>query len=284
MNQVILYLTNKLDEISVENYLKLKNEISNKYDLIILFHKDDNTDVPEFLNNHEHFIFTNDDVFNKLGYKHMGEEKELVPGNTHFPIFYFMKNYHKKYDYYWRIENDVYFNGDWCYFFDSIPNYYDFVASHIDIKNKNNLNWYWFYHLFKNNFSGFYTGMLHLKSFTPVMRLSYDAMVYLDEKFLSGVCGHFEFSIPTLLFHKNFKIGDYGGTNTFTINGFENLYYKYISNDDDVENNKTDNDFSYTKFTFRYKPVFKKEDMVLSNVLYHPYKKIIDEEDDKEIS
>lgn len=39
MNQVILYLTNSLDEISVENYLKLKNEINNKYDLIILFHK-----------------------------------------------------------------------------------------------------------------------------------------------------------------------------------------------------------------------------------------------------
>ncbi len=60
-------------------------------------------------------IFTfNDEVLTALNYFPLGFT--LVPGSNHFPLLKFYL-FHPNYDYYWCIEEDVDFSGDWRSFF-----------------------------------------------------------------------------------------------------------------------------------------------------------------------
>ena len=76
-----------------------------------------------------------------MGYTPIDQGK-LVPGSNHFPLLKFFKE-NLGYDYYWLVEDDVRFSGEWRTFFDSFAfNSSDFLSSFIETKAENP-NWYW---------------------------------------------------------------------------------------------------------------------------------------------
>lgn len=257
---VILYLTDFLNDEVIKRYLILKEQINKYYDVIILYHKHDDVEIPKEIYKYDYFIFSDDDIFNKLGYIPF-KDNNFIPGNAHLPIFYFMKHYYKKYKYYWRIENDVYYNGDWLMFINDIPDEYDYVASHIELLSNKNKKWNHFnspYNILPDN-------IIKIKSFAPILRLSYDTFECLDLLF-KKYTGHFELTIPSFLYTNGFKLGDFGGEGGFVIPNMNNKYYnKYYEIDDNGVN------FSYINYTLRFRPLFK-SNIFLENKIYHPVK------------
>ena len=140
----------------------------------------------------------------------------LVPGSSHFHIMDFFRKNH--YAYYWNIEYDVRFTGDWEKFF----KYFnggdeDFVSSHIRFYEEEP-EWWWWPELKCGAPASTPCGApvsRKVRSFDPIYRLSHRALELIDAGHKAGWSGHNECLIPTILFNNGMTLRDFGGTGSF---------------------------------------------------------------------
>ena len=210
MKQAVLYLTTKSNEWTLSSFHALEQSLQGKADVYFAYHQQGDV-LPVSLQNIENlFVFTSD-VLNELGYTPI-EKGKLVPGSNHFPLLKFFKE-NQCYDYYWLVEDDVRFSGDWKDFFDSFASSIsDFLSSVIETKAENP-NWYWWTSLKVGN--EVIVEEKLLKSFNPIYRLSSQALACIDAHLRIGWMGHYEVLLPTLLYNKGFLLEDFGGEGTF---------------------------------------------------------------------
>lgn len=210
MKQAVLYLTTKSNEWTLSSFYVLEQSLQGKADVYFAYHQQGDV-LPVSLQNIENlFVFTSD-VLNELGYTPI-EKGKLVPGSNHFPLLKFFKE-NQCYDYYWLVEDDVRFSGDWKDFFDSFASSTsDFLSSVIETKAENP-TWYWWTSLKTGN--EVIAEEKLLKSFNPIYRLSSQALVCIDAHLRIGWMGHYEVLLPTLLYNKGFLLEDFGGEGTF---------------------------------------------------------------------
>lgn len=210
MKQAVLYLTNKSNEWTLSSFHALEQSLQGKADVYFAYHQQGDV-LPVSLQNIENlFVFTSD-VLKELGYTPI-ERGKLVPGSNHFPLLKFFKE-NQCYDYYWLVEDDVRFSGDWKDFFDSFASSTsDFLSSVIETKAENP-TWYWWTSLKTGN--EVIAEEKLLKSFNSIYRLSSQALVCIDAHLRIGWMGHYEVLLPTLLYNKGFLLEDFGGEGTF---------------------------------------------------------------------
>lgn len=210
MKQAVLYLTNKSNEWTLSAFHALEQSLQGMADVYFAYHQQGDV-LPVSLQNIENlFVFTSD-VLNELGYTPI-EKGKLVPGSNHFPLLKFFKE-NQCYDYYWLVEDDVRFSGDWKDFFDSFASSTsDFLSSVIETKAENP-TWYWWTSLKTGN--EVIAEEKLLKSFNPIYRLSSQALVCIDAHLRIGWMGHYEVLLPTLLYNKGFLLENFGGEGTF---------------------------------------------------------------------
>lgn len=210
MKQAVLYLTTKSNEWTLSVFHALEQSLQGMADVYFAYHQQGDV-LPVSLQNIENlFVFTSD-VLNELGYTPI-EKGKLVPGSNHFPLLKFFKE-NQCYDYYWLVEDDVRFSGDWKDFFDSFASSTsDFLSSVIETKAENP-TWYWWTSLKTGN--EVIAEEKLLKSFNPIYRLSSQALVCIDAHLRIGWMGHYEVLLPTLLYNKGFLLEDFGGEGTF---------------------------------------------------------------------
>lgn len=202
MRQVILFLSDKSDDYVIKQFRAL--ELARKpmvQDVFFLFHqktKETPTKI-KWLSSYSFFS----DILNNMKYTPLSDQ--LLPGNNHFPLLkYFLEN--PDYDYYWIVEDDVYFCGNWNEFFNEFTdNVSDFISTYIK-KYDEEPNWPWWNSLRKDKMTMTRENMLH--SFNPVYRISRKALEYIHEKLLDGWCGHHEVLFPTLLAKAGYTIFD----------------------------------------------------------------------------
>lgn len=228
MKNVILLLTNKNSETVYEQYEKLKRELSEeKYDVFILFHS--SGDVPCEISTKNNFVFT-DKILIEEGFIPIANS--LLPGSNHFPVLKF-REIHPMYEFYWVIEDDVRFTGNWQDFFGACDKHdLDFLAAHM--KNvPENRSWFW-----KNFiFSPFEKLVDEEKvySFNPVYRLKNSASEFISEMLRKGWKGHHEILIPTLLKKSGMKIADFSGNGKYTLPDLRNKFYDSVSHEWEVK-------------------------------------------------
>lgn len=210
MKQAVLYLTTKSNEWTLSSFHALEQSLQGKADVYFAYHQQGDV-LPVSLQNIENlFVFTSD-VLNELGYTPI-EKGKLVPGSNHFPLLKFFKE-NQCYDYYWLVEDDVRFSGEWKDFFGSFASCTsDFLSSVIETKAENP-TWYWWISLKTGN--EVIAEEKLLKSFNPIYRLSSQALVCIDAHLRIGWMGHYEVLLPTLLYNKGFLLEDFGGEGTF---------------------------------------------------------------------
>lgn len=254
-NTVILYLTHIWNEEIEHRYRTLLSSASNSADIILLFDDTKNTILPE---NILYYKF-NSHSLHKLEYDPIS--LHLKPGNNHFPLMQFYRDF-PNYKYYWNIEYDVYFNGDWSLFFDEFKLIdIDFLSCHIEHFLQDPY-WNWWDTIDTKEIH--INTLQYLKSFSPIYRISNPALFFLDDIFKKGIKGHYEALIPTILNHFNYTIADISGNNDFTMEGFKEKYYK------NGVTRRTNNRTS----TMRTLPIYQKCDLILPNKLYHPCKNL----------
>lgn len=210
MKQAVLYLTNKSNEWTLSAFHALEQSLQGKADVYFAYHQQGDV-LPVSLQNIENqFVFTSD-ILSELGYTPI-EEGKLVPGSNHFPLLKFFKE-NQGYDYYWLVEDDVRFSGEWKDFFGSFASCTsDFLSSVIEAKAENP-NWYWWTSLKTGN--EVIAEEKLLKSFNPIYRLSRQALACIDAYLIIGWMGHHEVLLPTLLYNEGFLLEDFGGEGTF---------------------------------------------------------------------
>lgn len=210
MKQAVLYLTTKSNEWTLSSFHALEQSLQGKADVYFAYHQQGDV-LPVSLQNIENlFVFTSD-VLKELEYTPI-ERGKLVPGSNHFPLLKFYKE-NQGYDYYWLVEDDVRFSGEWKDFFGSFASCTsDFLSSVIEIKAENP-TWYWWTRLKTGN--EVIAEEKLLKSFNPIYRLSSQALACIDAHLRIGWMGHYEVLLPTLLYNKGFLLEDFGGEGTF---------------------------------------------------------------------
>jgi uncharacterized protein DUF3405 len=197
-----------------------------------------------------------DKSLSKLNYRKIG--RRLAPGHVGFPVLQFFRaNPH--FDYYWTIEYDVRFSGDWFFFFDSFKDAsQDFLTCHVrDHADEPDWPWWSLDHPRKS-----IALSERLRSFNPIYRLSKAALSFLHQSLLDGWCGHNEVLFPTLLYHNGFTVMDIGGKGRFTAPNMRDNFYT------ESESNSAG---ALDSGTMRYRPPFQAVGEE-KNRLYHPVK------------
>jgi len=242
--QIFLLATDFLSDEIINSYRSLRQATKNMGETCILLHQK-NSFTPPQSNDVIIHTFT-DSILNDLNFTPI--VNSLIPGSNHFSLLHFFRN-NPPFQYYWYIENDVVFNGNWADFFEPLNALdFDFLSSNIMAYNdKQSWDWWMSLHHPHQNIP-----VTHrLCSLNPVYRMSFEALSFINDALQNKWKGHHEVLIPTLLYNNNFKIMDFGGRGYFAPPEYKNRFY--------------------TSQTFRWRPVFKTTGY-LKNKLYHPVK------------
>lgn len=249
MKQALIIVGHKLNANIIDLYNALSVSFSEYGDVYLIL----NTDVNVNFQSDKNIIYlTSEEIFS-IGYTPI-EENSIIPGSNHFILLWFYKNF-SNYNYYWSIEYDVTFSGDWRTVFALCEGRNaHLLSTHIKHFIEDPY-WYWWNALYgEMSQIDIYD---RVKSFNPIYRLSKDALCLIDEALLAGNYGHHEVLIPTLLYSKDYSIEDFGGIGSFTPKSFINKIYIQ----DELGG------------TMRYRPVFRRVDKLrYINKLYHPIK------------
>lgn len=254
MRNVLLFSTHILNNYISSQIIKLYDDIKEYADVYVLFQADNGyeCDIPMDI---KVYPFTVDSL-NALGYEPWAET--IVPGSNHFPVLQFFKE-HGGYDYYWNIEYDVMFSGNWkkliSWFEDKEE---DFVTSHIETFSDRPTWEHWNDMELKD--AKIITKDHYLKSFNPIYRISNKALAFVDVFLKKGNRGHHEVLLPTVLNFYGFTIKDLGGNGRFTY-GIKDLFY--ISDGADTW---------YSDSSMRFRPLYHTDEAIVQNKLYHPIK------------
>lgn len=257
-SNAILYFCHIVNSFTISIYKKLAHEIGSDYTLFWVFQEDNTYRETTLLleKGINVFSFRLSDL-NSLGYKQIQD----LYGNDHYMYcYFFMEN--PQFKFYWIIEYDVLYSGNWENLFGYFKNDdADFISSHIERRNINNEEWCWWNSMHSNSMHPTHTNT-QIKSFNPICRLSNSAMFFLDRLLTNkenyGFC---EVFIATAMHWRQLKIEDFGGIGEFVTTVNKNKFY--------VQGVGVNNG------TIRWRPVFSHEEIQalgITNKLFHPVK------------
>ena len=221
MKSAVLFIAHVVNESNLKKYRKLKCELS-QCDVYWVFQSDSGRDCSK-LHNTDINVFKFDmDKLNKLCYSPIYNK---LYGSEHFIMEYFYQVY-PQYDFYWGIEYDVVFTGNWNVLFNAYgSNNADLLSSHIEKYNEKNKDWVW-WNMISFADEDIVEKDCLVKSFNPIYRISNRALNFLDthlKKDYNG--GFYEIIIATSLYNHGFTLEDFGGIGEFVSPENHNRFY-----------------------------------------------------------
>ena len=252
-NTAILFTTHVVHDSIRRQILKLRDETRGQGDFYVGYQADKvSLQLPDGVTP---FPFTLRKL-NLLGYS--PRVCTLLGGSFHFVLLDFFRHF-PGYDYYWLVEYDVRFNGNWKDFFSFFEDKEeDFVSAHLETVD-DFPGWSWWDAV---ELAGIPLKRENLrKSFNPICRLSWRALDLLDRRCQLGDRGHYEAVMPTLFHHYRLRMADFGGRGRYAYPGCPDLFYADNPGDDGPD-----------RCTHRFRPAYTEEGMTLPNKIYHPIK------------
>lgn len=259
MKSAVLFIAHVVNDSNLKKYRKLKRELS-QCDVYWVFQTDNGRDCSK-LNSIEINLFKFDiDKLNMLNYSPIYNK---LYGSEHFIMEYFYHIY-PKYDFYWAIEYDVIFTGNWNILFNAYKsNSADLLSSHIEKYNEKNKDWVW-WNMISFADEDIIDKDCLVKSFNPIYRISNRALSFLNnylKKDYNG--GFYELIIATSLYNHGFILEDFGGIGNFVPPKKHNRFYiQNISKSPEKESMRCGLDFSVEEI----------KSLNLRNKLFHPLK------------
>ena len=258
MNKVaVLFVSHIINDDIVARYEKLRHELPPNHELFWAFDAEGGDKAQALAySNQVRFFFFDSAMLNALGYTAI---TTTMIGSLNFVMQRFGLD-HPEYDYYWIVEYDVVFTGNWHTLFADIDSLdADLVSTHIERYSAANWSWHWWH-------PAVWAGRCIpkercIKSFNPIYRLSARGLQFMDTFLKAGNSGHYEMLMPTALFNHGYTLVDIGGYGEFTLPEFRNRYY--IS------------DTGINNGTIRYRPVYDPSyirDIGAADKLFHPLK------------
>ena len=204
-------------------FSKLNVEVSSRFDLKLLVDVTQ-AHIPTALFGMEPLCFnlkeTNQEhVYVQKCAQHPGT---LWPRNIDLPLLWFFNSNNAQYRYYWVMEYDVRFTGNWNYFFDAFEqSASDLLATTL------------YRYEFRPGWDHWPTLRCpeaipmeeRVRGLFPIYRLSNNAIRAIDSAYRKDWAGHYEVTIPTILDQSNMTLEDIGGNGSFVHEGNENQFY-----------------------------------------------------------
>ena len=249
----VAFLTHLFDEEIESRYRKLKSDLSRVASVFILAPL--GTSVPSKYSE-EAYLFD---------YAQLRLEascvigQDLLPGNVHLVALDFF-SHHRDFEYYWFIEYDVVFSGNWATLFAGVlDDPADLLAAHVRSLAEEP-RWPWWSTLHFPDTA--LPQPLWLRAFFPVYRISRGGLRAVSERVKLGWSGHFEALIPCAIASATLSISDLGGSGTRTPAERRHLFYSSFSSNAGE---------SLNAGTLRHRPahIFP---LLRSNTIYHPIK------------
>lgn len=265
MKPAILFLAHELSEAIVDEFETLKSQCSDGYAVILVFHSPSGA-RPQHRGSLSADIWIADDAgIRSLGFTEFERPPDLqagasliFPGNVDFLQLSYQGS-HPDHPYYWVVESDVRFSGQWAEFFSSADETTDADLLATSFATRDEYpGWSWWPTL--NVPAGESLSSPALRCFCPIYRISRTGGEALADAYRRGWSGHAEVVMPTLFRGRGLKLEDLGGRGPFVSPGNEDRFYK---------NDRLDRDLF--PGTLRYRPprlrVGRRQGM-----LWHPVK------------
>jgi len=209
--QAILYLSHIHNKKLWRAYKKLESECTTFADVHFVLNLSSDSVLPDIKN-----VFPITPAQRAaLGHPHRATSK----GGDKAVLAFRQNNL--EYDYYWIVEYDVAFSGNWSGLFNAFAdNTSDMLCSNVH-RHETNPNWAWWESLeWPDNskpelIRGFFV-------FARLSARALDAIILAGQK---GFGGHYELMWPTVLHHLGFSIEDIGGDGQFVRPANVNRWY-----------------------------------------------------------
>lgn len=218
----LIIVSHTVNQYFLDKCLKIKEAFRNYGTLFILL--ENPIDLPIEYKTHFNIIRFDWESLKSMGYRTI--EKSIIPGSNHLITLWFHQN-NPGYEYYWSMEYDVEYTGEWSYFFKQAYSLGgDFQACHI--RNfKEDPDWFWWNSIILPNGIdlNLYSVEKRVRSFNPIYRITEKALYCLRRNYRLGLSGHHEVVIPTVLKSNGFELIDYGGTGSYVKPGYEEKLY-----------------------------------------------------------
>lgn len=249
-------MTRQIEKRVINLYKEVGEGFKLSGDAFILLHDEEkDPSKPSYPNINIHRF--NNSVLTDLGIKPI--QDQLLPGSNHFPLIkFYLEN--PGYTYYWIVEDDVRFSGNWNFLFNTFDAKcdYELITSHIKYYSEEP-NWFWWdsishpaYKVPLNK---------RIRSFNPIYRISKDALDYIYDLLIKEWKGHHEVFLPTMLNLAGAKLLDFGGSGSFVPVEYRDMFYT----------SRCDDNGSLSAGTMRFRPIMKRKGR-LKNKIYHPVK------------
>lgn len=218
MKTVVLFSSHIVNTCTRNRFFEIKAGLPFDTKLIWCLNKQEGQPL-NLLKDIEVFEFTKED-FQELPYTVFSDE---IWFNANLIMMYFyLRN--PQFDYYWFIEYDVVFTGEWNLMLQAFrESKSDLLSSHVERYNKSNADWQWW------NVIEFINKEIPLakrvKSFNPIYRLSERSLSFLHDYLSKGNAGYYEVMMPTALYNNGYTIEDFGGTGIFVKPENRNRFY-----------------------------------------------------------
>jgi hypothetical protein len=259
-NSVVLYMTHFLSPQVIFGYSLLCKELSDNYDVVMICDNTKDTfDVNKLPEYTRYFLFNEKHIENfnypKKNYLHPGK---IYPLDTDYVFLdYFCNN--PDYQYYWIMEYDVMFSGNWSDFF----SHFESSTSDMLATNVHKFSVFPEWPLWKTlkvpDDMNLEQSQL-IRAFFPLCRLSRQALEKVDRAYKQGWAGSYEVTFGTLLNSAGLTIEDFGGAGEFVKPENENRFYTSTMTCKDL-----------SPGTFVYRPIMRKPGLI-KNKLWHPVK------------
>lgn len=214
-----VFFSHRFDGDIGARYERLKSAASGRGDAFIM--AEAGTAVPDGWSGEAHLF--NYPTLRKRSAKVIGDR--VVPGNCHLPAIDFAEA-HPGYDYYWFIEYDVVFTGDWGVLFDAASDDdADLLVTHARNQADENV-WSWWRSIQAP--VGAPSPAL-VRAFFPVYRISQRGVEAVATAVGAGWTGHFEGLLPTLIVAGGLRLSDIGGNGPYVPAGRHNRFYTSFS-------------------------------------------------------
>jgi hypothetical protein len=251
--EAVVFFTHLFDHSIELRYRKLKSDSGELAQIFILAPL--GTSIPDQYSDETYFF--DYDRMRSGAARVIGDQ--LIPGNVHLVALDFYRN-HPGFDYYWFIEYDVVFTGNWATLLGAVQNdRADLLAAHIRSPAEEP-GWPWWETL---ELPGCPLPQSDwLRAFFPVYRISREGLRAVDERVKLGWSGHFEGLIPCAIRTASLSISDLGGAGTWTPKDRRYRFYSSFSSTAGV---------SLNAGTHRHRPphYFPR---LRRNTIFHPVK------------
>jgi len=221
-NTVVLYMTHVYDGAVAEEYERLKLECEPSYDVRLLYDASSRR-ARRAGKRPDSFGFRPQQVLDRFGRHFLDPQaKGLWPGSSDLALMAYALD-HPPYDFYWLIEYEVRFSGQWNSLFDAFAaNQADLLTTTIR-RRPDQPNWHWWSSLAAPDAE--LSQDEQIRCFLPVLRMSRKGIDLLLTAYGQGWRGHYECTVPTILSKHGLAIEDIGGDGEFVSPGNVNRFY-----------------------------------------------------------